>query len=636
MAPSTDGAGSARTDGGDAGDETSNGGGGGGGGFYGGGVGSACPSSSGGGHSQDRGQGPGHAVSRRALAARRSARAGRYVGALPLRSVVFFALLVLAPLPWVVGALAATQGTEPFFQLPDKTFRAGACDLAAVTASGTSCAPPPPAVPPATPPSGPLGNKVIAFTSALDLVPGNDGGGDGLRGGIYVAGANGSAPRKVVTYDNLRRSAVAHTFQEPDDHPTISPDGKRIAWTSNRADTSTGVADGKINWDIWVADINGENARRLTTGNGLDTEPTWSPDGARIYWVTGTDPVFGQGDLDIWQMSSVDGSGKQPVIAGPRPEFEPDVSPDGTRVVFTRDYGGVGFRGYEIVVRRLTPAAETRLTDNNDGDHDANWSATGARLFITSEHANIKQPYGDIYRLDAANGNVISRTTNGVLSRGDPSVASDDTIIAAMQPLLPVSRGPHVIDVIDVNGNNLGSVGGPGLVDIHPSVGARADSDGDGLADYLESASVGTPTLRVPARVRAGRAFTATFAWKHPSAWKKMDGMELLLVGRGGPIASVRLLIGSLRLSAWDNRVGGYVDDGAPGDRRVLRSGGLALDLAKSRVTKTSRATITVKLRLRASRALAGHRYRIEVQADDLDGDHQGERIGGRRIRVQP
>lgn len=563
---------------------------------------------------------------------------------LSLRAALVLAVLTLAPLPVVIRSFAATRAdVAPFFELPSGALADGCGGPAVASAPPAArraqapatrpCAPPPPVVPPSGQPSGPLAGKVVAFTSALDLVPGNDGGGDGLRGGIYVVGADGSAARKIITYPNLRRSAVAHTFQEPDDHPSISPDGRRIAWTSNRADTSTGVLDGKINWDVWVADINGENAKRLTFGAGLDSEPTWSPDGSQIYWATGTDPFFGHGDLDIWRMNA-DGSGKTPIIAGPKPEFEPDVSPDGQRVAFTRDYGGVNFRGYEVVVRRLSPPAETLLTSNNDGDHDAQFSGSGARLFITSEHGNVKQPYGDIYRLDSATGAVISRTTNRVLSRGDPAVSADSKIIAAMQPLAPVSRGPHVIDVMDIDGKNLGSVGGPGLVDIHPSVGPRANADGDGTPDYLESGSVGRPRLKVPKRVRARRPFTVRFGWTHPKAWKKMDSMELLLTGRKGPIAAVRLVIGSLRLSAWNNRVGGYVRSRRPGRRGVLRSGSLLLDLRRSRVKKTSKKTITAVLRFRTTRALGGRRYGIQVQANDLDGDHQGERIARKRIRV--
>ncbi len=496
------------------------------------------------------------------------------------------------------------------------------------------CSPPPPPAGPPDPP-GPLHGKVVAFTSGLDLVPGNDGGGDGIRGGIYVVRADGAQPRKIVTYDTLRRSVVAHTFQEPDDHPQISPDGRKIVWTSSRADETQGVFEfDHINWDIYIADINGANVQRLTTITGLDTEPTWAPDGSKIYWVTGTDPLFGEGNLDIWRMNP-DGSGKEPVVASAISEFEPAVSPDNQRLSFTRDLGGIALRGYEVFTQLLSTGAEARLTDNNEADHDASWSAASDRLFVTSEEDNIKQPYGDVYRLDSRTGVVKARTTNGALSRGDPSVSIDQSVVAAMEPLLPISRGPHVIDLIDVNGNNLGHVGGPGLVDIHPHVSTLADSDGDSTPDYLESGSVGKPQVDLPSTVRAGKSFTVRFAWEHPEAWRGMDAMELFLTKRGKPIAALRLLIGSGKLSAWDNTVGGYGTARRPGGNGVLRSGSLRLELKRSRVIETSKQTITTVLRLELANNLAGHTFGVQVQADDLDGDHQGEAISGETIRVR-
>ncbi|MDX6580823.1 MAG: hypothetical protein QOI10_7 [Solirubrobacterales bacterium] len=498
---------------------------------------------------------------------------------------------------------------------------------------GFPCSPPAPPAGPPDPP-GPLHGKVVAFTSGLDLVPGNDGGGDFIRGGIYVVRADGAQPRKIITYDTLRRSIVAHTFQEPDDHPQISPDGRRIAWTSSRADESQGVLEfDHINWDIYVADINGENVQRLTTSAGLDTQPTWAPDG-KIYWVSGTDPLFGEGNLDIWRMNP-DGTGKQPVVATALSEFEPDISPDGQQMAFTRDLGGVLERGYEVFRRQLSTGAETRLTDNNEADHDSSWTMNGTRIFVTSEEDNIKQPYGDVYRLDSVTGEVKARTTNFALSRGDPSVSPDQLAIAAMEPLLPIARGPHVIDLFDLDGHNLGHLGGPGLVDIHPNFGVLADSDGDGTPDYLESGTVGTPHVELPRTVDAGKPFTVSFAWEHPEAWRGMDAMELFLTTRDQPIAAVRLLIGSGKLSAWDNTVGGYGSAKRPGAHGVLRSGGLRLELKGSRVIGTSERTITTQLRLEVAHNLAGHTYGVQVQADDLDGDHQGEKITGETIHVR-
>jgi hypothetical protein len=44
--------------------------------------------------------------------------------------------------------------------------------------------------------------------------------------------------------------------------------------------------------------------------------------------------------------------------------------------------------------------------------------------------------------------------------------------------------------------------------------------------------------------------------------------------------------------------------------------------------------TITARLALSVTKQLAGHGYGISVQAAGLNGDHQGERLGGEHIRV--
>lgn len=69
-----------------------------------------------------------------------------------------------------------------------------------------------------------------------------------------------------------------------------SPHGKLIAFVSNRTEDP----DTNSNSDIWiVASDNtdkGQTLRRLTTNEGADSSPTWSPDGERIAYVTGIEP----------------------------------------------------------------------------------------------------------------------------------------------------------------------------------------------------------------------------------------------------------------------------------------------------------------------------------------------------------
>ena len=53
--------------------------------------------------------------------------------------------------------------------------------------------------------------------------------------------------------------------------PDISPDGLRIAFTSNRSGSN----------EVWLADADGANPKQLTA-LGTTTHPRWSPDGRHL------------------------------------------------------------------------------------------------------------------------------------------------------------------------------------------------------------------------------------------------------------------------------------------------------------------------------------------------------------------
>jgi dipeptidyl aminopeptidase/acylaminoacyl peptidase len=68
--------------------------------------------------------------------------------------------------------------------------------------------------------------------------------------------------------------AFAQIAGYTDDNPSVSPDGKKIAFISDR--------DGDI--EIYVTNVDGSNPRRLTHSPGRDAHPEWSPDGQKIYF----------------------------------------------------------------------------------------------------------------------------------------------------------------------------------------------------------------------------------------------------------------------------------------------------------------------------------------------------------------
>jgi Tol biopolymer transport system component len=65
-----------------------------------------------------------------------------------------------------------------------------------------------------------------------------------------------------------------------DAEPSWSPDGARLAFVSTRDNPS-----GTYQYDVFVADVDGSNVKRLTSiGAGA---PAWSPDGRQIIFSSG-------------------------------------------------------------------------------------------------------------------------------------------------------------------------------------------------------------------------------------------------------------------------------------------------------------------------------------------------------------
>jgi hypothetical protein len=75
-----------------------------------------------------------------------------------------------------------------------------------------------------------------------------------------------------------------------DDSPTWSPDGTQIAFSLSR--------------QIYRIKVDGTGLTKLSNGADNDSHPSWSPDSTRIAFQTSTSSV------DIWTMSTVDGSGR--------------------------------------------------------------------------------------------------------------------------------------------------------------------------------------------------------------------------------------------------------------------------------------------------------------------------------------
>jgi Tol biopolymer transport system component len=161
--------------------------------------------------------------------------------------------------------------------------------------------------------------------------------------------------------------------------PSWSPDGKRIAFVG--LVTSRG-ADGRRHGqsEIFFVRSDGSGLRRLTHSRKDDRAPVWSPDGTRIAFTSDRNARLEEQD-DIYVMRA-DGSGQtrltenqssptQDALLGH--DFGPSWSPDGTRIAFTSGRDG----NDELYVMNADGSCETRLTDTPKIDEtDVTWRPT--------------------------------------------------------------------------------------------------------------------------------------------------------------------------------------------------------------------------------------------------------------------
>jgi imidazolonepropionase-like amidohydrolase/Tol biopolymer transport system component len=144
-----------------------------------------------------------------------------------------------------------------------------------------------------------------------------------LLGDIYTMPISGGRPARVT-------SGLAWDMQ-----PRFSPDGRQLAFTSDR-----GGGD-----NIWVMNADGSGARAITQENfTLLNNPTWSPDGrfiaARKHFTT--QRSLGTGEIWLYHARGAERGGGIALVERPNPQFqkelgEPIFSPDGAFIYFSRN-----------------------------------------------------------------------------------------------------------------------------------------------------------------------------------------------------------------------------------------------------------------------------------------------------------
>ena len=261
---------------------------------------------------------------------------------------------------------------------------------------------------------------------------------------IYVMDADGGNQRRLTNNPGRDRS------------PSWSPDGKRIVFVSNK---DGHVRNDRPTAEIYVMDADGGNQRNLTNNPDRDISPSWSPDGKRIAFVSDRAVDGGEAvhNYEIYVMDA-DGGNLQRLTNNLTEDEYPSWSPDGKRIAFSARRDGhfeneLGIT-YEIYVMDTDGENEQRLTENRNNDWNPSWSPDGKRIAFMSDRKGDAVSF-DIYIMNADGGNQ-QKLTNNRGWDGSPSWSPDGKRIAFMSYRDRNRVGHNTeIYVMDADGGNL-------------------------------------------------------------------------------------------------------------------------------------------------------------------------------------
>jgi Tol biopolymer transport system component len=161
-------------------------------------------------------------------------------------------------------------------------------------------------------------------------------------------------------------------------NPQYSPDGQSIAFHSTRSGAS----------EIWIADRDGGNPRRLTYTNARTTAtPRWSPDGK---WIAFESNQSGPGD--VYVVPSTGGPARR-LTDGPAINAIPRWSRDGRFIYF------VSYRTGRYEVWKVAAPGGEPVQVTHDGGFVAVESPDGRYLYYSQT-----RNYGPVFRMPLAGG----------------------------------------------------------------------------------------------------------------------------------------------------------------------------------------------------------------------------------------
>jgi TolB protein len=147
-------------------------------------------------------------------------------------------------------------------------------------------------------------------------------------------------------------------------HPSWSPDGKKIAYAANQA--------------IWIMNSDGSGQKKLYDGMAWEGDPVFNEDGSKIYFAAESKKAFSARYISIHVMNDDGNDGVK--LTENADSRNPAVSPDGNRLVYVSRASG----NYDIWTMSPNGSDNERLTDAQGDESSPSWSPDGNTIVYSA------------------------------------------------------------------------------------------------------------------------------------------------------------------------------------------------------------------------------------------------------------
>jgi Tol biopolymer transport system component len=188
------------------------------------------------------------------------------------------------------------------------------------------------------------------------------------------------------------------------------PGGAKLVFASTRADPDP--TDARTIVDIFKMNPDGTGVVKLTDSKALDADPGWSPDGRKIAFDSDRADRPGRGEIHVMDSDGTNVRRVTTLPADAMLDLAPRFSPDGRRLVFTR-YKNLKEPGLSALFTvRVDGGGLKRLTPWSNGANNAHWSPNGKKLVFEAFPLAKPSCHGDIYTVDSDGQHLTNITNN--------------------------------------------------------------------------------------------------------------------------------------------------------------------------------------------------------------------------------